>query len=97
MVMKVRGVDPRSTCWEINHPAYRVNFWAGGPESGWASDEREIEDADVDEVLSWARNNAEGRRFVLYARVGGQHPGDEPGLVRLLGTDPSAELPDCAG
>jgi len=70
-----------------------VYFWTHqGPQdrrSGWASDEWEIEDADVDEVLNWALNNAAGRRFTVYALVSGQPGG--PGLVRLLGTDPLDE------
>jgi hypothetical protein len=53
------------------------------------SSEWQIEDADVDAVLDWARGNAEGRRFAVYVRVIRQ-PG-EPGLVRLLGTDPLDE------
>lgn len=52
----------------------------------WTSEEWEIADADVDEVLNWARDNADGRRFVVYVRVDTDRPA-EPGLVRLLGTD----------
>jgi len=93
--MKVRPVDPRDTRWEVSHPAYRVYFWEqqrpNDPGSGWMSAEWEIEDGDVDEVLSWAHDNAAGRRFVVYARVASGQS-DEPGLVRLLGTDPFDEL-----
>jgi len=55
--MWVHGVDPRDTRWEVLHPAYRVYFWQQphpeNPHSIWISDEWEIGDADVDEVLNW--------------------------------------------
>ena len=93
--MQVHPVDPRDTRWEVDQPAYRVYFWEPqrpeDPHSMWVSDEWEIGDADVDEVLNWARGNAAGRRFVVYARIDTARPG-EPGLVRLLGTDPLNEL-----
>jgi len=92
--MQILPIDPRDTRWEVPHPAYRVYFWQRqqphNPLSGWASDEWEIQDADIDEVLNWARDNAGGRRFVVYARVVGGEPG-ESGMVRLLGTDPLDE------
>jgi hypothetical protein len=89
--MRVHGVDPRDTHWEVDQPAYRVYFWhqphPENPNSMWFSDEWEIGDADVDEVLNWARDNAAGRRFVVYVRV---DAAEERGLVRLLGTDPAS-------
>ena len=89
--MWVREVDPRDTRWEIPHPSYRVYFWElqrlQDPDSGWVSHEWEIGDADIDEALNWARDNAAGRRFVIYVLVVGGEAG-EPVLVRLLGTDP---------
>jgi hypothetical protein len=92
--MWARGVDPRDTQWEDPHPAYRVYFWrqlrSQDPRSGWESDEWEIGDADVDEVLSWARNNAQGRRFVIYVSIVNDLA-HGPGLVRLLGSDPLDE------
>src|SRR5690349_13294486 len=61
-VMQVLPVDPRDTRWEVPHPTYRVSFWQRqqphNPLSGWAPDEWEIQDADIDEVLTWARGNA---------------------------------------
>ena len=89
--MQVRPIDPRDVRWEVPNPGFRVYFWEQqdpqDPRSGWVSSEWQIEDADVDQVLNWARDSAGGRRFVVYAQViGGQH--GELGLVRLLGTDP---------
>jgi hypothetical protein len=92
--MQVRQVDPRDTQWEVPQPVYRVYFWERQmpqrPDSGWASDEWQLEDADINEVVDWARDNAAGRRFVVYAKVIGGQP-DGPGLIRLLGTDPLNE------
>ena len=60
--MQILPIDPRDTRWEVPHPTYRVYFWQRqqphNPLSGWASDEWEIHDADIDEVLNWARDNA---------------------------------------
>jgi hypothetical protein len=41
---------------------------------------------DVYEALDWANNNADGRRFVLYARF---HDGKSIGVARLAGEEPS--------
>lgn len=88
--MDVHPVDPRDTTWEIGEPVYRVHFFrpqrSRDPGSGWVSDEWEIANADIDEALNWARQNAAGRRFVIYVRVIAGQPG-KPGLVRLAGTD----------
>lgn len=69
MTITARTVDPRDQRWEVDHPAYRVYFFVQpdpGPPSGWASDEWELTGADV---LTWARENADGRRFIVYVRV----------------------------
>ena len=78
--MRARPVDPRDTYWEQDDPVYRVHFWQGQISSEW-----EVDGADVDEVLNWAQEHAQGRSFVLYARI---VKNDGPGLIRLLGTDP---------
>ena len=70
--------------------AYRIYFWhqqAGQRESGWVSDEWEIDDADVNAVLDWADHHADGRTFTLYAAV---TDSDGLGLIRLLGHDPTS-------
>ncbi len=77
--MQVRGADPRDTRWEWDEPTYRVYFWTPG-----LTDEYEVSGADVDEVLQWAADNAEGRNYVVYARIVGA---EGPGLIRLLGKD----------
>jgi hypothetical protein len=84
--VRVEAVDPRDTTWEDYHPVFRVYFWRGG--NGWASDEYEITNADVAEVLDWAASQlpAKGTEFALYLR---RFEGHELGLVLLVGRDPS--------
>jgi hypothetical protein len=85
--VQVKPVDPRDTQWEIYQPRYRVYFWAQqAPGRMWSSEEWELADADVESALAWARADEAGRQFVLYA-VGQDSTG--PGLIRLLGDDPS--------
>jgi hypothetical protein len=77
--MQAHQVDPRDTRWEENHPAYRVYFWRDGVSHEW-----ELADGDVDEVLRWAADRANGQQYAVYACV------NSPaglGLIRLLGTD----------
>ncbi|WP_030677377.1 hypothetical protein, partial [Streptomyces sp. NRRL B-1347] len=86
--MHVRGVDPRDTTWEHDDATYRVYFW---DRSAQASDEYEVTDADVEDVLTWARTKAEetGSAYTLYVSVTDQ---GKPGLIRLSGAqgDPFA-------
>jgi hypothetical protein len=87
--MRAYPIDPRDTGWEVSQPAYRVYFWEKQrdyEDSGWASEEWELQDADISEVLDWRKEKAKGRPSVLYACV--KH-GGELGLVRLSGTDPT--------
>jgi hypothetical protein len=77
----VRPVDPRDQLWGIGRPSYRVYFHG----AQGASDEYEISDADVPEVISWAEAQRGTRTFVLYVCV----PNDGLGLVRLMGSDPN--------
>ena len=79
--MDVKGVDPRDQTWEISHPRYRVYFH----DSDGASDEYEVDGADVSEVMTWAESARGKRSFVMYACV----PNDGLGLLRLHGSDPN--------
>jgi len=83
--VKVEAVDPRDTRWEDYHPVFRVYFWREA--HGWSSDEFEITDANVAEVMVWAGSQlpAKGTEFALYLRRWEAH---EPGLVLLAGRDP---------
>lgn len=88
--MQVRRVDPRDIRWEIDTPAYRVYFWSrpgDHPDSSWASDEWQIEGADVQEVMAWAGTDKSRRAYTLYVCC---TRGTEPGLIRLHGSDPTA-------
>jgi hypothetical protein len=90
--MRVHSVDPRDTRWEVDRPSYRVYFWrrqSDRPDSGWASEEWQIDGADVGEVLAWADTDQARRAYTLYVRC---ESNDGPGLIRLAGTDPTAAV-----
>jgi hypothetical protein len=42
----------------------------------------------VDEVIAWADSEASDREVVIY--VSTKRANDEPGLIRLLGIDPTS-------
>lgn len=79
--MKCTGIDPRDAEWEIPNPRHRVYFH----DSKGASDEYQVEGADVREVLAWAEEMRGTRTFVFYACI----PRDGLGLVHLHGRDPN--------
>ena len=85
--MRIEGVDPRDMRWESRSPAYRVYFCTDG-----GTDEYEVTEADVPEILDWAQAKATetGQNYVLYLRF--EDPADGPGLIRLAGWElPSTE------
>jgi len=87
--MQVRSVDPRDISVEIDSPSYRVYFWKRQAQddqstsTGYECDEYEISDADVEEVLSWAKSKGEGHSHVCVYAVFADSDG--PGLIRLAG------------
>jgi hypothetical protein len=84
---RARPIDPRDTRWEVWDPAFRVYFWARRGVGWWVPREFEVEADDIQGVQRWIdENRAAEETFTLYAVV--RHP-DGPGLVRLLGTDPT--------
>ncbi|MEO5664472.1 MAG: hypothetical protein ABIR39_14435 [Nocardioides sp.] len=95
--MKVEGVDPRDSQWEIAWPVYRVYFWHQPPappgvaqeQVMWHCDEYRLSDAaDVAEVLDWARNSARpDQTFTIYVE---HRDAQRSGLARLLGVDPTS-------
>lgn len=89
--MKISSVDPRDAGWEVPHPVFRVYFWSPGA----VSNEYEVADAEVHEVIDWAelKARAENLTYVLYVLVdcGTDFAGiDRFGLVQLAGRDPSS-------
>ena len=89
--MRAISIDPRDQRWQNDSPAYRVYFWqsAGGSESpGWQSDEWELTEADIDEVLAWAGSHAAGRTMSIWVV---HRDADGLGLIRLAGIDPVAD------
>jgi hypothetical protein len=85
-------IDPRVESSLESNPDYRVDFWGpikdgSGRVAADGSDEWLLTGVrDVHEALDWANNNADGRRFVLYARF---HDGQSIGVARLAGEEPS--------
>ena len=87
--MEARPVDPRDVEIEVDDPAYRVVFWKPGPPApdggapGMYSDSYDVTEADVEEVLAWARARCTpGQTFTLHAKAGTT-------AVRLFGVDPT--------
>ncbi len=94
MPVIARHIDPRDQRWQVDHPSYRVYFWqrlGDAEDSGWTSEEWELEGADVAEALEWANEQSHGRSFVLYASVPSASIPNETGigLITLLGVDPT--------
>lgn len=79
--MKTRLVDPRDTQWEVDRPAYRVCFW---DRPALHAHEYEVTEADADDVLAWAKEQAEaeGRTYTVYVVV---ESDGAVGLVRISG------------
>ena len=85
--MRAEPIDPRDIRWERDEVAYRVYFWRGAG----TSDEWRVTEADVSEVLAWARENAQGRRITMWV----EHTDNgELGMIRLEGWEPTrSKLP----
>ena len=97
--METRAVDPRDTCWEIDHPTYRVYIWSPVPPpehvapvaQGWSSSEHDVTGADVEEVLAWARERVPSDgTYTVFVRG---TDNSEPGLFRLAGWEPTRADP----
>jgi hypothetical protein len=86
--VQVVQVDPRESTFEDLSPAYRVNLWRSlGTSGAFESTEFELTDADVDEVLEWARTSAgSDRAYVVYVVV---QASNDRGLLRIAGADPT--------
>lgn len=85
--MRATPVDPRDQTVEIDAPRYRVLFWTGPSHS----DEWELTEADLDEVLAWIDENARGRTHSLWVVL---DRGSDVEHIRLRGIDPAAS-PEC--
>lgn len=84
--MQAIPVDPRDQRWESGGPSYRVHFWEPAGD-GWRSEEWELSQADVDEVLAWASARAGGRSMSVWVA---HRDSDGLGLIRLAGIDATA-------
>lgn len=90
--MRVRGIDPRDTAWEVDIPTFRVHFWEpqGAPGQrnvAFTSYEYEVTEADAHDVIRWAEQEAGPHRtYTLYVLAS---DGRQLGMVRLAGQDPT--------
>lgn len=91
--MQVRPIDPRDIAQHISKSTYRVYFFermaptSGDPNEadGLVSEEYELSDADVPEVIKWAEGQVGLQRtYVIYLVV--QQDGAKS-LARLVGVD----------
>lgn len=91
--MRVRPIDPRDIAQHISRSTYRVYFFermvpiSGDPNEadGLVSEEYELSDADVPEVIEWAEGEVGLQRtYVIYLVV--QQDGAKS-LARLVGVD----------
>ena len=90
----IRPVDPRDVRWEDMNPVFRATIWSRGsddPNTMWSSDEYEVRDADVAQVISWAEaKKPQGRAVVVTVDVlVRRNVPSSPGVIRLIGIDPT--------
>src|SRR4051794_23946587 len=78
--MRTEQVDPRDTRWELPIATYRVYFWDGS-----ATDEWQVDDADVPEVLAWAEDRARETKQTYVLNLLYDDRRDGLGLIRLAG------------
>ena len=78
--MLASPIDPRDQTSEVGDPAYRACFW----DSPGACAERELTEADLDEVLGWVQANSDGRPHSLWVVV---RSDQEVELIRLRGIE----------
>lgn len=83
--VRVTSIDPRDQLWEDDAPAFRVHFWHDDS----TSDEYELTEADIDEVLAWAHEHSRGRTITVWLV---QREESGVGLIRLAGVEPPAPL-----
>jgi len=83
--VKAIRVDPRDQSWQDDDPMFRVYFWRNR-DGSYESEEFEVREADVLDVLTWAERERRERKFAVYLR---HDDASGVGLVLLAGTDPT--------
>jgi hypothetical protein len=83
----------------IEDPRYRVNFWERSSSGAWSLDAFVLSDvAEVTEALTWATENARGRRMEVFVETTDQpvtafaNPRTSD-LIRLAGANPNEGVP----
>lgn len=81
--------------FDVYEPEYRVDFWrrpdslaeVAAEKIGYKQDSYGLKEVrDVDEVVAWADENAQGRLYVVWVKYSCQ--GDR-GIIRIRGEDPT--------
>lgn len=100
MRVRVTAVDERDSKWDTLDNRYRVYFFTGDPAvgGGFATSVHDIEDAELLEVLSWARSEAGDHRMFAIALVSPPRDSGDRGigmrwLVGMDANDPRDEHP----
>jgi hypothetical protein len=93
-LVKFDGADYDLGGSEDDSPEYKVSFWTWN-DTSWFELVETIREADAEEVIDWARSNAHGRYYAIFARTISQaHDGrmtsDD---VRLVGIEPTSADP----
>lgn len=92
-MIEERPVDRYEVRWVEDEPTYQVHFWKrlNAPDPPlrpmWLQDSYRLTGvAGVQEAHEWAQARADGRDIAIYAEL---DRGDQHGLVRLMGFDPT--------
>lgn len=95
--MDVHETVQAGNSFEEDSPTYRVNFWSDMGRGSWGLEAFILHSpSDVTEVLEWAEQNRQGRRYEIFVEVEGEEPTQytverSAPLIRLLGEDPTAD------
>jgi hypothetical protein len=88
--IRILSVDERDSAWEDSSPRFRVYLHANPDGTGGGTATYDVLGADALQVIDWAQREA-GDRFTyavaLVADRPSLNPGDERGLVWLVGMD----------
>ncbi|QCX26247.1 hypothetical protein [Nocardioides jishulii] len=105
MTIRIMGVDERDSAWEDEQPRFRVYFQYPGEQpsvdsmAGMWTATYDVTGADVLQVVDWAQRRAGDELVYSVALVldrPHRFPGDERGLLWVVGMDANDSYPDAA-
>ncbi len=88
--MDIEPVDPRDIAWEDHQPVFRVTLWkrlANRVDSMWSSDEYEVRNADIKQVLTWAESREAQDKSIFTIDILVRNA-PTIGVTRLIGVEP---------